>query len=72
MSIIMPAECAVADWARIELDERDTRRVRNGMAIEAAGVSGERARAHSPDGALVALLSRDGEAWKPDKVFDWS
>lgn len=72
MSILLPAECAVTDWPRIELDDRDTRRLRNGMAIEAADVGGERARAHSRDGALVALLNRSGEVWKPDKVFDWS
>jgi tRNA pseudouridine55 synthase len=72
MSIMLPAEQAVADWPLVRLDASDTQRVRNGMAILAQGVAGERARAHGPDGRLLALLSRTGEFWQPHKVFDWS
>jgi len=72
MSIMLPAEQAIADWPLVRLDASDTQRVRNGMAILAQGVAGERARAHGPDGRLLALLSRAGEFWQPHKVFDWS
>jgi tRNA pseudouridine55 synthase len=72
MSIMLPAEQAIADWPLVRLDASDMQRVRNGMAILAQGVAGERARAHGPDGRLLALLSRAGEFWQPHKVFDWS
>jgi len=72
MSIMLPAEQAIADWPLVRLDASDTQRVRNGMAILAQGVAGERARAHGPDGRLLALLRRAGEFWQPHKVFDWS
>jgi hypothetical protein len=42
------------------------------MSIPLAGISGEHARAHGPDGMLLALLRRAGDEWKPDKVFDWT
>jgi tRNA pseudouridine55 synthase len=71
MSILLPAEQAVADWPLVLLDASDAQRLRNGMAILAEGVAGERARAHGPDGRLLALLSRVGEFWQPTKVFDW-
>jgi len=70
MSIVVSAEQAVADWPIAQLDVEAARRVRNGMAI-AIDVAGERARAHGPDGQLLALLSRAGDVWKPVKVFDW-
>jgi tRNA pseudouridine55 synthase len=72
MSILLLAEQAVADWPLIRLDAADAQRVRNGMTIAVGGVAEERARAHGPDGRLLALLRRAGDAWRPDKVFDWS
>jgi tRNA pseudouridine55 synthase len=72
MSITIPPEIAVADWLAITLDAETSRRVRNGLAIERGGVDAERARAHEPGGQLLALLARDGDLWKPEKVFDWS
>jgi len=62
----------VADWPAVELDAAEAHRIRNGLAIVRASLIGARARAHGPDGALLALLDRDGEQWKPQKVFDWS
>jgi tRNA pseudouridine55 synthase len=72
MSILAPAEQAVADWSCVQLDAGDAQRVRNGMAIEIDGVAGGRVRVHGPDGWLLALLSRTGDVWQPVKVFDWS
>jgi tRNA pseudouridine55 synthase len=70
--ILLPPEIAVADWPAVTLDEAATRRVRNGQTIVLDVVADDRVRAHGPDGALLALLRRDGPAWKPEKVFDWT
>jgi tRNA pseudouridine55 synthase len=69
---LLPPEYAVADWPVARLDADAARQVRNGQALALAGLSAERARAHGPDGALLALLARDGGLFKPEKVFDWS
>jgi tRNA pseudouridine55 synthase len=68
---LLRPECAVADWPKIDLDPADAQRARNGQAIIHAG-PGPHARAHGPDGALLALLDYDGDCWHPAKVFDWS
>jgi len=70
--VLLPPEIAVADWPMITLDAEAVRLVRNGMAINLAGIHAERARAHGPEGDLLALLVRAGDLWKPEKVFDWS
>jgi tRNA pseudouridine55 synthase len=72
MSCLLPPERAVADWPALDLDTTEARQVRNGLAIVRAGLEGQRARAHGPDGRLLALLIRDGERWKPEKVFDFT
>jgi len=72
MSILLPAEQAVADWPLVQLDAGAAQRVRNGIAIAIDGVTGERVRAHGPDGRLLALLKRADGVWQPMKVFDWS
>ena len=72
MSILLPPEVAVAGWVAVTLDDEQARRVRNGMPIPLVGIAGERARVHGPGGALLALLRRAGDEWKPDKVFDWT
>jgi tRNA pseudouridine55 synthase len=69
---LLPPEVAVAEWPAVRLDEAGARRVRNGLALHSLGAAGERARAHGPDGALLALLLREGDTWRPTKVFDWS
>lgn len=68
---LLPPELAVADWPRADLDEEAARRVRNGLALHLDGLEGLRARAHGPDGRLLALLSRTDTRWRPEKVFDW-
>jgi tRNA pseudouridine55 synthase len=72
MSILIPPERAVADWPAIRLDADEARRARNGQALAIVGIDGDRARAHAPDGSLLALLRRAGDAWQPEKVFDWT
>ena len=68
---LLPPETAVADWPSVQLDAERAQRIRNGLPI-AAEVEGERARAHTTDGALLALLWRNGDLWQPNKVFEWS
>jgi tRNA pseudouridine55 synthase len=71
MSNLLSPESAVTDWPAIALDTEAARQVRNGLAIRIIGVDGDRARAHGPEGELLALLLRAGKLWKPEKVFDW-
>lgn len=66
---LRPPEVAVADWPYARLDAAATRRVASGLAVRLPSLVGERARAHGPDGALIALLRRDGELWRPLKVL---
>jgi tRNA pseudouridine55 synthase len=67
--LLLPPETAVIGWPVLTLHADDARRVRNGLPVSLAGPSGARARAHGPDGALLALMRRDGELWRPEKVF---
>lgn len=77
-SLLLPPETAVIGWRALTLSDADARRVRNGLPVrlangDAGGSQDEaeplRARAHGPDGALLALMRRDGELWRPEKVF---
>ena len=72
MSIILAPERAVADWPSIELDATEARQIRNGQTIARAELAAQQARAHGPDGQLLALLIREGDLWRPEKVFDWT
>lgn len=69
---LLPPEIAVADWHTLRLDEEQSRRIRHGLAIPAPADAPSQARAHAPDGALLALLRYDGSHWRPIKVFDWT
>jgi tRNA pseudouridine55 synthase len=75
--LLLPPETAVIGWPVLTLHAEDAQRVRNGLAVSLAGPAGGehdeasplRARAHGPDGGLLALMRRDGELWRPEKVF---
>ncbi len=69
---LQPPELAVADWPATALSADEVRQIRNGQTILRAELIGERARAHAPDGSLLALLTRADDRWKPVKVFDWT
>lgn len=68
---LLPPEMAVADWPRADVDESVAQRIRNGMPVPLA-LAGDQVRAHGPDGRLMALLRRDGDRWRPFRVFRWS
>ncbi len=66
---VLPPELAVVDWPVVNVEDEDVRRMQNGNPVAAAGGGEGTARAHGPDGGLVALVQfRDG-AWWPLKVF---
>lgn len=69
---LLPPEIAVADWPAVTLSAEAARQVRNGLALTLEHIDADRARAHGPDGQLLALLARVGTLWKPEKVFDWN
>ncbi len=66
---LLPPETAVADWPVVQLDADQARRVANGMPVRLPALRGDRARAHGPDGALLAVLRYTGDDWQPEKVF---
>jgi tRNA pseudouridine55 synthase len=67
---LLPAEVAVADWPRADVDEPTVRRLRDGLPVQLP-IIGEFGRAHGPDGTLIALLRHDQGLWRPFKVFAW-
>jgi tRNA pseudouridine55 synthase len=68
-SALIPPEAALAGWPTAQLDEDDARRVRNGLPVSLGDLPGEHAQAHDASGALLAVLRREGDVWRPEKVF---
>ncbi len=69
---LLPPDIAVTDWYAVQVDEASARRLQHGMPLVAPPGAAPRARAHAPDGTLLALLRLDGAYWRPIKVFDWT
>ncbi|ACL26407.1 tRNA pseudouridine(55) synthase TruB [Chloroflexus aggregans] len=69
MRHLLPPETALLDWPLVQLDATNAYRILHGMSIPAGESTATRARAHDPDGKLIALLRRNGERWQPVKVF---
>ena len=66
---LAPPELALAGWPAARLDAEGARRVRNGLPVALDDAPGEHARAYDEAGVLLAVLRREGEAWRPEKVF---
>ncbi len=66
---LISAEAALVGWPAAHLDDEGARRVRNGMPVALGDLSGDHACAYDPAGALLAVLRREGKAWRPEKVF---
>lgn len=66
---LLPPALAVADWPSVTLNDRQCQHVRNGRPLRLPDLPGQHARAHAADGALLALLRRQGELWQPEKVL---
>jgi len=69
---LLPPDIAIADWYAVQVDEASARRLQHGMPLVAPSGAAPRARAHAPDGTLIAILRLDGTYWRPIKVFDWT
>lgn len=67
--VLLPPESVLTDWPAVALDEQQVRLVLNGSRLTLPDIGSDHARAHCPDGRLVALLQRQGTAWHPEKVF---
>ncbi len=65
---LIPPDVALAGWPTVQLDAENSRRVRNGLPVVLT-ISGEHVRAYDEAGVLLAVLRREGDAWRPDKVF---
>jgi len=67
---LLPPTVALSGWMQLELDAAMCVALRHGRAIPAsADAAVTRAYACDADGALVALVERDGAQWQPRKVF---
>jgi YD repeat-containing protein len=60
---------ALSGWPAAQLDGENTRRVRNGLPVALDDTPGEHAHAYDEAGVLLAVLRREGAAWRPEKVF---
>lgn len=67
---LLPADTALADLPRFDLDATAARRVTTGQTIPAEdeATEGQLARAYA-EGRFIAILRREGATWRPDKVF---
>lgn len=72
VDVLMPPAIAVATWPKITLDSADEKRVRNGQKLVLPDHSDDRVSAYTVSGGLLAVLIREDNAWKPEKVFNWS
>ncbi len=68
--ILLPPETVILQWPLVVLDAQQIRAVCNGQLLKLVeNLEGEWARAHSPDGQLLALLHRQEKLWQPEKVL---
>lgn len=65
---LLPPELALGDMPVVQLAEEQAQRVANGNTIDADGASGQ-ARAHDPEGRLLAILEGHDMFWQPVRVF---
>jgi len=68
---LLPADLALPDAPAVRLDAAQVALVRNGGMVPAeSGAPGDLARAYDAAGRFFAVLTRRGDLWKPEKVFD--
>lgn len=70
--VLIPPAVAVATWSKVTLDSTDEKRARNGQKLVLPDLTSDRVSAHTATGELVAILIREGNTWKPEKVFNWT
>lgn len=68
--ILLLPETVILHWPIVVLDAQQVQAVGNGQPLKLTeNLKGEWARAHSPDGQLLALLRRQENLWQPEKVL---
>jgi len=75
-NLLYPIDLVLSHWKAVIVGQERERRIRNGRALTLGGEArpssdGERCRAYSLDGRILALLRFEPErdVWQPDKVF---
>ncbi len=68
---LLPPTAALAQLARLVVDADQQQRLSNGLpiVIPTTGFEAETAQALDLAGSLVAILRRDGDLWRPERVF---
>ncbi|MBI3763251.1 MAG: tRNA pseudouridine(55) synthase TruB [Chloroflexi bacterium] len=73
---LLPMEAALPGWPAIQVGEAGAARIRQGLPVPASSDAAARAdkgvaRAHGPDGRMIAVVEIDVAAgmWRPRKVF---
>ena len=67
---VLPPAAALAHLPRVEVEEQDAQRLRNGLPLASLGIAGEIVVAYAA-GEPLALLRYDEAVWRPFKVFAW-
>ncbi len=70
-SFLLPLDSVLLGLRPLELDEVETRIVRNGcpLQLRVRGPVGERARAYTPEGRFLGILRFEGRFWHPERLF---
>lgn len=69
-SYLLPLEHAVHDWAHLIADDTLAQRIRYGQSFHADIASSHtRAAVLTPDGLLLAIVTKRDDLWHPHKVF---
>ena len=68
---ILPLDSVLSGLRSLEMNEVETRIVRNGrpLPLRARGEVGERARAYTPEGRFLGILRFKGQFWHPERLF---
>ena len=68
MATLLPVDVLLAELPRLAVDAADAQRLRDGRAIPAGAGAPERCRAYAPDGALLGVVTRDGDMLVPERM----
>jgi tRNA pseudouridine55 synthase len=68
MSVLLPVDALLAELPRLAVDSADARRLRDGCAIGPVEGALERYRAYAPDGALLGIVTREGDMLAPERM----
>jgi len=67
MRALLPVDALLLELPRLAVDDADAQRLRDGRAIGRVG-DAARYRAYAPDGALLGVVTRDGDMLAPERM----